>query len=208
MHINTYYIALLCLNQKWLKLKGVISWSSQEDISENKQTNKSSNNNNKNTQFCSQCSSFTGLGEAEKLSFHSCWSNGRSERHGLLPRSLSAGWLFHALGIISLLVFKTNWLLMNLQMLEMLKVTWGWMMEKYSSIPNFWVRSPGTYFWIFTPACLTLSYPQRTHIISLGIRKQLPPPAFPEIWHLGFALRLTGEKEDQWRNKHNKTIFF
>lgn len=78
MHIYTYYIALLSLSQKWLKLKGVIYWSGQVDLSENKniQTNKSSSsNNNKKTQLCSQCSTFAGLGEVEKLSSHSCWSN-------------------------------------------------------------------------------------------------------------------------------------
>lgn len=103
---------------------------------------------------------------------------GRKRRNELLPRSLSVGWLFHASGIISLRVFKINWLLMNLQMLEMLKVTWGWTMEKYSSRPNFWVKIPGTYFWIFTPACLTLSYPQRTRV-SLENKKRLLPLAFP-----------------------------
>lgn len=108
----------------------------------------------------------------------------RAMRGGVssLPRSLSAGWLFHASGILSLRAFRTNWLLINLQMLKMLKVTWGWMMEKYSSNRIFWVWSPGTYFWIFTPACLTLSYPQRTDVRP-GNRKQPAPRTSPWKYH-------------------------
>lgn len=99
------------------------------------------------------------------LPFLTSYPNGWAMGQGTsLPRSLSVGWLFQALGIISLRAFRTNWLLINLQMLNMSKVTWGWMMEKYSSNRIFWVRSPGTYFWIFTPACLILSYPQGTGV--------------------------------------------
>lgn len=102
----------------------------------------------------------------------------QQERSEWLPRSLSVVWLCHATGIISLRVFRTNWLLINLRMLKMLKVTWGWMMEKYSSSWIFWVWSPGTYFWMFTLACFTCSYPQRTDI-SWGIESNPPSHKLP-----------------------------
>lgn len=110
------------------------------------------------------------------ISFLANLSNSREQgrRDDLLPRSLSMGWCFHASGIISLRAFRTNWLLINLQMLKMLKVTWGWMMEKYASNRIFWFWSPGTYFWIFTPACLTLSYTQRTDTL-IRLRKGKKP---------------------------------
>lgn len=74
------------------------------------------------------------------------------------PLSSSMGISFQYSGIMSRRVCRTKWLLMNLRMLEMVKVTSGCRMQKYWSrwIPV--VCSPGTIFWTVTPACLTLNY--------------------------------------------------
>lgn len=74
------------------------------------------------------------------------------------PLSSSMGLSFQATGIISLFVRKIKWLLINLQMLQMLKVTCGFWMVKYLSSWPHLVCNSGTILWIVTPACLTCSW--------------------------------------------------
>lgn len=68
------------------------------------------------------------------------------------------GLSLQATGILSLCVRKTKWLLMNLRMLQMLKVTCGCWMVKYWSSWLHLVCNPGTILWTVTPACLTWSW--------------------------------------------------
>lgn len=110
-----------------------------------------------------------------------------------VPLSSSIGRCFHDSGIISLLVWKTNWLLINFWMLEMVKGTSGWTILKYWSKQMPMVWRPGTIFWMLTPACFTLSlkrkYAQGVIIhILFGFRLSYKWSRFIQVYVLSLAI--------------------